>query len=312
MARNAAFSLLFASLLAAPPALAQGPQDAAPQRAPLTDRGNLGVQLQALRPGQKEEGVRVNYIFPESAAKAMGFKVGDEILELNGIQVTDRKFVIGELAKENIGAKVSFRVRRGSETLELRGPMGSFQKTRKAYLDACRKELLGKPFTTSGELVWPGGKDGVQSQRGKLLVLVSFDNCQDCVRNKWGKIRGLAERFSKIDQGEKYLGFAGIYSNVNETYQANEAARDRVLSENPAQIPVAVARYAGDVIPADSAGRDPLVQDHGIALIDPEGKLLHLELSNVDLDSPQGTFAKAFQDAWTRYGPKAAPPAKKD
>jgi hypothetical protein len=67
---------------------------------------------------------------------------------------------------------------------------------------------------------------------------------------------------------------------------------------------VGVARYPGDVVPPDSAPRDALIHDHGVALLDPKGNVLFLDLVSPDLDAPGGEFQKAFVDAWGKFGPK--------
>jgi len=285
---------------------------------PVTDRGNLGVLLESIRPGEADEGARINYVYPESAAQAMGLRPGDEVIEVNGIEVKSRAFLAGELQQENIGSKVSFKIRRGNEVLQLRVPMGSYLKTRKAFLDHCRRELGGKPFAPVAQIIWPDGVDGLKALKGKVGVVISFDDCESCIKGKWGKISEMEAALRKAGAAQDWLAFAGIYSNIQETQAKNLEARRRILARAPGRIPIGVARYPDDRIPIDSADRDPLVQDHGVAILDPEGKLFYLELENPAMD-----FLKAFQEAEKKYGTKpsgkasplpapAGPPPKKE
>jgi hypothetical protein len=287
---------LFCLALLAPAAPASPPQEARP----VTDQAYLGAQFQSGRPGQGPAGIRVNYVVPGSAAEAMGLRVGDQVLELNGVPVPTPLFLASEIKKQDIQSSIRFKVRRGREEIEINGRLGSYLETRKSFLEHSRRELVGKPFRTVAELVWPEGVDGIEALRGKVGVVVSFDSCQDCVENKWKKIRDMEEVLRKSGTGRSWLGFAGIFSQKGETYARNLVTMKRVLDRFPPRFPVAVARYRGDLLPDGSEGEEPLVQDHGMAILDPRGNLLYLELEN-----PGPEFLKAFQEAQDRFAPKS-------
>ncbi|MBX9788031.1 MAG: S1C family serine protease [Pirellulales bacterium] len=65
-------------------------------------------------------GVRVRYVFAESAAAKAGIKAGDVLVGLAGKDVTDLASVRLLLQQVEIGQQVEVAVRRGEETLELK------------------------------------------------------------------------------------------------------------------------------------------------------------------------------------------------
>jgi hypothetical protein len=313
MERPRRIAVLFFFFLLPLAASAQpAPEKAKP--APVTDRAHLGLQFQPIR-REEPEGVVVTYVYPRSAAEAMGFRTGDEVLEVNGAAVPDRRFLAGQVRQRSIKDPVSFKVRREGQILDLKGALGSYQETRKAFLDLCRRELIGRPFAPTARLEWPDGIDGVQALRGKVGVLVSFDDCQECTEGKWRKVLAMDEALRKAGASMGWLGFAGIYSKIGESHEKNLEGRRKALSRHRSTFPVAVARYPDDRVPAESAARDALAQELGVALLDPEGKLFYLELDNPSAGIlPTTEFLKAFKGAQERFGPKAggppAPPTK--
>lgn len=267
------------------------------QEPPPTDYATLGVQVERIEP----RGVRITYVYPGSAALAMGARAGDEVVELNGAEVQDPdSFARGLRRREvGIGSPVRLLIRRGPETVELKGEMGSWRATRQAFTGSCRRELVGKPFLPAANLAWPDGQDGLMALRGKVGVVVCFDECRDCVDGKWKVIREMRAALERTSGVPEWLGFAGIYSRVDLTKEENRAARAKLMRKHPGSFPVGLWAYPGDRIPLDSAGREPLVHVHGVALLDPEGKLLHLDLGN-----PGEEFLKAFQAAQEQHGKK--------
>ncbi len=277
-----------------------------PAKKPVTDRGNLGIQLQAMHPGQNPEGARIVFIFPESAAAEMGLHAGDEVLTINGIDVPDQRFLSTELRNENIGAKIKIGIRRDGKAMELTGRMGSYQKTRKAFQDHMRRELVGKPFEPHAEIVWPAGVDGIKASRGKVTLVVAFDDCQNCIERKWKKFASMEATLSQTGNALDWLGFAGIYSSGEMQFAANEESLMKVLGRHPAAFPVGIARYAGERIPENSHLRDAIIQTHGVCILDPEGKVFYIE---ADPEGPGVEFLTAIREAQEKFGkkPEAAP-----
>ncbi len=285
---------------ASPVPLSAAEERASPQKKrPITDYPNLGVQLRPIRPGQENEGARINFIYPASSAKEMGLQVGDEVLEIDGLQVDDRKFLSDRIRKKAIGAPLRLKVRRQGKILELEGERGSFQKVREAFLEQCRKELRGKPFLPGCQLVWPDKEDGLRALRGKVAVVISFDNCSRCM-GSWRLVQARSFDLQRLQQD--WVGFCGIYFNIDKPFSQNLEMRNEVLLRYPVKFPVAVARYPRDEVPPDSAYHDSLIQYHGAAILDPEGKLLYQELFSFQGPPLGENFSKALQNAARKFG----------
>ena len=312
MKSHLTFHLLAAALALAPAAavLAQAPPvppPAAPEvsRKPASDRPNLGVQLLPARPGTAGEGVLINYVYPGSAAEAMGFQAGDEVVGMDGDPIQDLEGMSARLRRSAIGMPVRFRMRRGGAVIELSGAMGGFQATRKAFLERLRRDDLGKPFATLAEIDWPEKIDGLRALRGRVAVLVSFDGCHECIEGNYRTIVERAEQLHRLNQD--WIGFAGICSD-QAGRAASAAGRARALERYPALFSIGVAHYPADRPPLEAAGRDPLVQHHGIAILDPEGKVLYLELQGFEADPSGRELTRVLLEAAERYGPKRHPP----
>ena len=130
-------------------------QATTPRRAPVTDRAHLGVELKPAF--GTEAAVRVNYVFPESTAQAMGLKTGDQLIGVNGKPMQTRKTLLDELPNLAIGDPLELKVLRGDQTLTVSAPLRSYEKTRRHFLELCRKELYGKPFSPSCQIEWLQG-----------------------------------------------------------------------------------------------------------------------------------------------------------
>ena len=70
--------------------------------------GVIGVTLG----GPAQGGVRIGRVMPESGAKEAGLQVGDIILSVNGIKVTDNEEASGAIKKNEAGTRVKLMVRR--------------------------------------------------------------------------------------------------------------------------------------------------------------------------------------------------------
>jgi hypothetical protein len=206
------------------------------------------------------------------------------------------------------GEKLEFMVRRGSGTIQVRGAMGSFQKTRWAFLEHCRKEIIGKRFSAVSELTWPNAINGIEGLKGKVGVLVSIDGCKDCVQGNWKRYCLRWDELQKRKQD--WVGMCGIYSDVMAGYQKSLENLRTLLQGNPVQFPVAVVRFPNDRLPLDSFGKEPLIQGHGVAIIDPEGKVLLLQVNGFEPDNPNAEFAKVLEELARKYAPPPAGPGR--
>jgi hypothetical protein len=274
----------------APANPAPGAKAAGEPRRPVTDRPSLGVQVASPRQGQTPGGLTLAYVYPGAAAQEMGFRSGDEILEMNGAPVTDRESFVKELQRQAIGAKVEFKVRRGGETITLSGAMGNFQRTRKAFLEHCRA-LVGKPFTPVASMHWVDGVDGLASLKGKIGIFISIDGCRDCLQGNWQKFR-TAWKALKVQQN---VAICAVYSDPDRPFAENLKARNFIEERYSAGFPFGVAKYPGDRPPSDSMGLEPVVQGHGVAIIGPDGSLIYQEVSGFEPDKQD--LMKVLQEA---------------
>ena len=105
--------LNFAAIVAAGAALALAPAHVIAQ--PAGKPGILGVQLQG-----NAEGAEVIAMLPDRTGAAIGFKLGDIVLEAGGKPISPE--VLQEYAKQmKPGDDVSFKVKRAGAVLELTG-----------------------------------------------------------------------------------------------------------------------------------------------------------------------------------------------
>ena len=271
------------------------------RKAPPTDTASLGMQLLPARPGQTKPGARANYIYPQSAAQAMGLKMGDEILEFQGKKVGQPSELIETLGKEAIGAEATIQVGRGTEILTLKGQFGSMLKTRQAYHARLTSLAVGKPFAPRSEIVWTTGESApLAALKGKVGIVVSFHRCSDCIGLKLKKIHAMHETLTLAGHSE-WLGFVGIYTEAGEAHEKSRTNCELILKEVPVRFPVGIVRFPGDAPPPGSIEAEPLFQEHGVAILDPDGKCLFLELGH-----PQEAFLSAFAAAQAVFGPKPA------
>lgn len=85
-------------------------------------RSYIGLKMTASSGGSKQRsgnGAFVEMVLPKSPAEAVGFKVDDEILELNGTKVKHFDEVQAVVRNAQVGARLTFKVKRGGHTLQL-------------------------------------------------------------------------------------------------------------------------------------------------------------------------------------------------
>jgi hypothetical protein len=249
--------------------------------------------------------VLINYVYPGSSAEAMGFRAGDELVGMDEKAVKDGADLGTRLRATSIGQAVRFRVRRSGDEMDLTGTMGGFESTRKGYLERMRRDFLGKPFAPLATIDWPDGIDGLRSLRGKVALVFCIDGCRTCLEGTYRSTVRRAEELRKLQQS--WIGFAGITAADGKA--ASEAARKAAIERYPALFPIGVARYPGDRPPPDAPGRDPLIQQHGIVVLDPEGKVLYMELSPFEADPSGRELTRVLIEAAEKFGPRRGPAA---
>lgn len=109
--------LKFAALFAAGAAVALSPAHAAAQAA--ANPISMGMKLEHVTEGGIEGG-QVTAMLPGRTGAALGFKVGDILIEAGGKPITPE--VLKEYMKDKkAGDQLIFKVKRGDELVELKG-----------------------------------------------------------------------------------------------------------------------------------------------------------------------------------------------
>jgi serine protease Do len=90
-------------------------------------RNNGGFLGIGLAKAQVKDGVKIGLIIPEGAAEKAGFEEDDIIVAVGKNRITDPDSLFKALEKTKAGQKVTVRVKRGSEEVELKPTLGSRQ-----------------------------------------------------------------------------------------------------------------------------------------------------------------------------------------
>ncbi|MHB1424487.1 MAG: S1C family serine protease [Gemmataceae bacterium] len=85
----------------------------------VSSGGFLGIKIEAVK-----DGVKVAAVIPEGAAEKVGFEEGDIIVAFGRTRITDPDALLKALEKTRVGQKVTVRVKRGSEEVELNPKLG--------------------------------------------------------------------------------------------------------------------------------------------------------------------------------------------
>lgn len=292
------------------------------------DFAYLGVQTAPRDPSAAQGGIVITFVSPASSALEMGLQAGDEIVTFNDLIILDQKQLVAELRKENINAKVRFKVRRKGDELRIEGRIGSYQKTMQAYQDHLRKEYGGKPLPKPpATLWWNGAKRGWEVDekvwdglQGKLSVVFSFDDCEVCREKRYG-ILTKTKLALDATPAKDHLAFVGLFyaDTAGATgKEANERAAGAFLEKAPPPFPIGVAYYPNEASSPQEREGQFLLHHHGIALLDRKGQIEYLQT----YEPPGYDFSRALQGALTKLaedagtaeqgvpaGPKGSKPA---
>jgi hypothetical protein len=306
---------LFPFVLAAAPIAAQ--QQVGPKESPY-----LGVQTELKDPSDPKSGLIVAYTWPLSAARQMGFQIGDEVRTFNDILITDPEAFAREVRKENVNAKVRFQIRRAGQDLKIEGRVGSFDKTMKAYQEMVRTELKGKPLPRlPGALWWSSeGKkweekpDALSALKGKITVVMSFDDCDQCREKRYQEL--LREQRVHAEKATPVV-FAGIFFDERPKKtgkDANLKTATELVTALPPTMPIAVAFYPGDKPSPTDRDTQVLLHTHGTVILDPAGNVEYIQI----VGFPESEFGAALQKSILAIAGKpedkkseAAPPSSK-
>jgi S1-C subfamily serine protease len=108
-------SLKFAAILAAGAALALSPAQVAAQA--TAKPVSLGIQFSGNPEGTEAEVVKM---LPDRTGAAIGFKVGDILIEAGGKPVT-REVLMAYMKEKREGDQLTFKVKRAGAVIELSG-----------------------------------------------------------------------------------------------------------------------------------------------------------------------------------------------
>jgi hypothetical protein len=303
------------TFFAGPP---QGTLAEEPERPPQPGAGDfafLGLATRAQTPGAEASGIVVLQVYPGSSAEGMGFKVGDEILTVNDFLVGGRKAFIEELKRANVGARMRFLVRRDGKTQTLSGRIGSYRKSMAAYQRHLRKKYEGQLLPPLPEAFWwnekesrwEDGPEDWRSLRGKLVVVVSFDDCETCRKARIEKISLMKQGFAQVPSRTP-LEFVGVYYRESPDSwgrKANQKGAEALLKEMRPSFPVTVAAYPDDSPTPEMRARQFLIHHHGIAILDPQGKVRFLQI----LGLPGAEFAQAYKKLLEEFQTEDEKPA---
>ncbi len=264
------------------------------------DSPHLGVFTKPIRPGDLESGLRIAYIFPQSAAEAMGLQVGDEIVTLDDAQVPNRRELTKQLRSQNkVGTKVRFVIRRNGEKIKVKGKLGSWRKTMGNFQSVTRKRLYGKPLPPLPPISWWDPKaqnwaekaDGLAHLKGKLGIIFSFDDCARCVPKRYEFFQGLKTRGRSLPLDP--LDYVGLYqSSAQDEKGVTSEHAAALFKGKPPEFPVAVVLAPEKPISPEERTKLLYVLQHGIVVLDREGIVRYVQI----MDEPGHDFRKALAE----------------
>lgn len=280
----------------------------------------LGVFTEAIDKAKADSGLRIVYVYPGSAGSDIGLKEGDEIIALNDFLIPNRERFVAELRKENIGASIRFLLNRDGKKIKLKGKIKSFKKTMGMIQDRLRAKYVGKPLAALPKTLWWNAKtalfetrkDPLAPFKGKIGLLVAYDDCPGCKRNR---INFLSQLFTRTKQAGDALplAFAGIYQSDSQLKKggSKECLTQAVklyTTEKP-PFPAGIAHFP-DGAPLPKERETTLyLHNHGVVITGPGGKVAYLQVTGYpDQVAIQQTIGELF----VKHFQKPEKPPKKD
>ncbi len=285
--------------------VAQAPPTTAPVEAPF-----LGLQTELKDRKDPASGVVVTYVWPLSAAKEMGFQLGDEIKTLNDVLIALPEDFSREVRKENVNAKLRFKILRAGQEVKIVGRIGSRDKTMKAYQDQVRKDFSGKPLPpfppvlwwNAAKKQWEENTDVINGTKGKITIYMSFDDCPDCKEKRYQRLSQMQTLLSKAPGGDQ-VAYIGIFYGERPTKSGKEAnlkAATALVTSSPPTVPIAVAWYPDDRPTSQDRDTQVLLHNHGTAIVRSDGNVEFVQVVGV----PEQEFGAAFQRILTEQQQK--------
>ena len=283
VARQVSCTVLLLTLLAPIFVRAQTTAPAAPP-----DRAFLGAYSEPIDRAKKDSGLRVTYIYPHSTAAEIDLRIGDEIIALNNVLIKNRDTFVAELRNNNVNGTVRFLVRRDGEKVKLKGKIKGYRKTMGLVQDGLRKKLYGKPLAKQPEVrLWnpktkklEPSKEPLAQLAGKIGMIVWYDDCNYCQTKRYQFLQNMQLRTAAAPTPVP-LSFAGLYFSDRQHEQSPQANLDGAAKLYGTKTPsfTAGAVHFPNKSPAPADRHDSLyIYNHGVALLDPEGKLAYLQI----------------------------------
>lgn len=283
----------------------------------------LGVFTEAIDKTKADSGLRIVYVYPGSAGNDMGLKEGDEIIALNDFLIPDRDRFVAELRKENIGATIRFLLSRDGKKIKLKGKIKSFKKTMGMIQERLRAKYVGKPLAALPKTLWWNAKTAMFELRkeplaafkGKIGLLVAYDDCIGCKRNRLSFLTQLYTRTNAaagLEAGALPLAFAGIYQSDT---QLNKGGSKECLShavklyatEKP-PFPAGIAHFPGGAPLPKEREMTLYLHNHGVVITGPEGKVAYLQVTGYP---DQVAIQRAIGVLYVKHFQKPGTPPKK-
>jgi hypothetical protein len=266
-------------------------------RVTVKDRAFLGLYTEKIGAENESKGIRVTRVMPFSAAKEMGFLVGDEIIACSDVLVNSPAQFANELRRVRTNARLKFLVRRDGKNIKIDGKIGSYVDTMVAYEKDTRGRLAGKPFPAPPQTLWLNrttkkwqkDPDPFGKLKGTVAVVFAFDQCKFCVDQKLIKFAAMSNQYDQIDGTP--ISFMGIYYRQGNSNEESFEIVEDLLAQIPAQFPVGVAFYPPGARP--DLDEQVLLHQHGTAILNKEGLVEYLQIFG-PLDVK---FANAYQEA---------------
>jgi hypothetical protein len=249
----------------------------------------LGAFTEPVDPANPKGGVRVFYVYPTSAAVEMDLRAGDVIVAINDVLVPDQTTFTNELRKEKPGSTVRMIVQRLTERVHLKGKLKSRQRTLSDMDAALNQRLRGHPLPSLPSLRWwdPASKqwveksDGMDACKGKVTVLFSFDDCDNCTPKRYRYVSNIAAQTLKAYPDAK-IAFVGLYHSDAQLEEGLDAYLKKVQAMIEKHAPVSPIAVAVERLSKPASATEfenrLFLANHGTVILDPEGNVQQVRI----------------------------------
>ena len=266
----------------------------------------LGVFTEMIDKTKADSGLRIIYVYPGSAGDDMGLKEGDQIIALNDFLIPNRDRFVKELRKENIGATIRFLLNRNGKKLKVRGKIKSYKKTMGMIQDRLRAKYVGKPLGALPATLWwnsktsgfEPSKDPLGPFKSKIGLLVAYDDCPGCQKNR---VEFLSQLFTRTKAAGDTLplAFAGIYQSDSQLTKGGSkeclTQAVKLYTARKPPFPAGIAHFPGGAPAPKEREKNLFLHNHGVVITDPDGKIAYLQVTGYpDEPAIQKTIGELF------------------